>query len=148
MKMNFRILRTVYDDAQIKTDISVEFEFWFEGGSCFITHVRLGRRDRNPHHKFPLQTLMASLVTQRLFYESHCHSERLIWQPLALGCPGLHAPVVTCETPATPAATLTPCDQMQCPDTDIQATAEAERGNRKEKHVSATPSASTSGDTR
>lgn len=94
---------------------------------------------------------MASLVTQWLFFESHCHSERLIWQPLALGCPGLHAPVVTYETPATPAATLTSCDRMQCSDTDIRATvpvAEAERGNRKEKHVSTIPSASTSGDTR
>lgn len=94
---------------------------------------------------------MATLVTQWLFFESHCHSERLIWQPLALRCPGFHAPVVTYETPATPAATLTPCDRMQCSDTDIQATvlaAEVTRGNKTEMYASTIPSASTSGDTR
>lgn len=31
MKIHLWILQTAYDDAQIKTDIYVRFEFWLEG---------------------------------------------------------------------------------------------------------------------
>lgn len=46
--------------------------------------------DRSPQDKRPPQTLMGSLVTQWLLFETHCCRERLIWHPFALGCPQLH----------------------------------------------------------